>query len=354
MSQQTETKINSEIKMVSKNQGMGGNSGNFRLGLSLVLISSLMLSFQNVVTKVILFEKDVLGVFKMGGILAPGLENSLLLMFMRMAFTFPVMAFIVAPRIYKNTWKDIGSLTHYTNRTKLYATLGSAFCLFASQLSIYVALGSVPTGVATTIFFVYPTITILLVWLFYGEKPPVSLVFAMLTIYIGGFMTVPETAFSGRPDANNNYIVGGIAALLSGTAFAGYMILIKTAKMHPAPFTVVNFFTILVLSGLLLPQIDLKLDKLEWVPFLIGTGILSVTTLVGYLLNNFGVPLIGPSLTSVIGSSGPALTTMLAYLLISEKLNLYQVIGVFLVTLWVLGISVENMKKNSPPPPAKT
>lgn len=306
-----------------------------------------MLSFQNVVTKVILSERNVFGVFQMGGILAPSMGNSLLLMVLRMVIVLPIMALIVAPRLYPNTWKDIRSMGHYTNRRRLTAAIFSAICLFTSQFSIYLALGSIPTGIATTIFFIYPTVTILLVWMFYGEKPPVSLVFAMITIYIGGFMTVPGDAFTGR--GANNFLIGGPAAVISGCAFAGYMILIKSARMHPAPFTIINFSTILVFGLMMLPLFDFHVKPGNWTPLLIGTLVLGMTTLVGYLLNNSGVPLIGPSLTSVIGSSGPAITTFMAYFLIAEKLNLIQGIGVFLVTLWVLGISVENMRKNTKP-----
>lgn len=53
----------------------------------------------------------------------------------------------------------------------------------------------------------------------------------------------------------------------------------------------------------------------------------------------------GPALAAVIGATGPAITTIMAFIFINEKLEINQVIGVFLVTLWVLGISVENLKK---------
>ncbi|MCB1156726.1 MAG: DMT family transporter [Leptospiraceae bacterium] len=350
---QTETKTRTIRELKSKDTEDKDTSSNFKLGITLVLIASLMLSFQNVVTKVILSEKHVFGIFTMGGILKPSMGNSLLLMILRMVVTLPVMAFIVAPKIHKNTWVDIKSLIHYTNRGRLIAAFGSAMCLFASQFFIYLALGSIPTGVATTIFFVYPTITILLVWIFFGEKPPLSLVFAMLTIYIGGFLTIPITAFEGRTGGIYNYPLGATTGVLSGICFAGYMVLIKQARMHPVPFTIVSFSTILVAGSLMLPLFHFHVESQNWIPLAIGVLILGLTTLVGYLLNNFGVPLIGPSLTSVIGSSGPAMTAFMAYFLIAEKLNLYQALGVFLVTLWVLGISVENMKKTQKPPAPK-
>ncbi len=318
-------------------------------GLILILTSSLLLSFQNVVTRVILSPKSLFGLFD-GIVLNSSFSNSLLILVLRCAVVLPIMAFIVAPRLHKNTWQDIKDLSKPENKTRLYSVMSSGLFLFCSQLCMYIALGSIPTGIATTIFFIYPTITILLMWAFFGDKPSLPLVFAMVTIYIGGFMTIPAAAFT--PRGEGNFVLGAITAALSGVAFAGYIIMIKNAKMHPAPFTIVNFSIIFVLGLAILLQVGFEIDPARNMDLVYGTMILATTTLVGYLLQNFGVPLVGPSLASVIGASGPAVTALMALFLIDETLNLQQALGVFLVTLWVLGISVENMKK-APVPPQK-
>jgi drug/metabolite transporter (DMT)-like permease len=320
---------------------------NLTKGLILILTSSLLLSFQNVVTRVILSPKSLFGLFD-GIVLNSSFSNSLLILVLRCAVVLPIMAFIVAPRLHKNTWQDIKDLSKPENKTRLYSVMSSGLFLFCSQLCMYIALGSIPTGIATTIFFIYPTITILLMWAFFGDKPSLPLVFAMVTIYIGGFMTIPAAAFT--PRGEGNFVLGAITAALSGVAFAGYIIMIKNAKMHPAPFTIVNFSIIFVLGLAILLQVGFEIDPTRNLDLVYGTMILATTTLVGYLLQNFGVPLVGPSLASVIGASGPAVTALMALFLIDETLNLQQALGVFLVTLWVLGISVENMKKSAPLP----
>lgn len=319
-------------------------------GLILILTSSLLLSFQNVVTRVILSPKSLFGLFD-GIVLNSSFSNSLLILVLRCAVVLPIMAFIVAPRLHKNTWQDIKDLAKPDNKTRLYSVMSSGLFLFCSQLCMYIALGSIPTGIATTIFFIYPTITILLMWAFFRDKPSLPLVFAMVTIYIGGFMTIPAAAFT--PKGEGNFVLGAITAALSGVAFAGYIIMIKNAKMHPAPFTIVNFSIIFILGLAILLQVGFEIDPAHYTDLVYGTLILATTTLVGYLLQNFGVPLVGPSLASVIGASGPAVTALMALFLIGEKLDLIQALGVFLVTLWVLGISVENMKKAPAPAPKK-
>jgi drug/metabolite transporter (DMT)-like permease len=322
---------------------------NFTKGVILILISSLIMSMQNVITRVILSKKTVLGIWEMGGYISPSMGNSILILVLRMLIALPILAFLVAPRIYKNTWVDIKSLIKPENKNRRIASLASGVFLFLSSFSIYLALGSIPTGVATTIFFIYPTVTIVLLWIFFSEKPPVPLVFAMLTIYLGGFLTIPESSFSSNAD-QSNILIGAMAAAISGITFAGYVIMIRIAKVHPAPFSIIGFTIILILGVMILPLFEFQVPTDHWDELLVGCIALATTTLFGYLLNNFGVPLIGPALTSVISASGPAVTAILALVIINESLTLHQMIGVFIVTLWVVGISVENMRKASAPP----
>ncbi|WP_249065424.1 DMT family transporter [Argonema antarcticum] len=324
---------------------------NFKTGLLLILLSSLTLSFQNVVTRVILKEQSILGMIKLGGFITPSPGNSLLILAMRMIIVAPLMAFIIAPWRYPNTYRDIRQLGNPDQRGRLFSVVGSGFFLFLSQFFIYIALGNIPTGVATTIFFIYPTVTILLAWLIFRDKPTFLLILATISIYIGGFLTIPSLTTG----AKGNYTLGAITAIASGIAFAVYVILIKVSKLHPIPFSVVNFTTILFFSGLVLlvgsavPGLGFTVKPTMWPGLWVGALVLTVTTLFGYLLNNFGVPMIGPALASVVGASGPALTVIMAFFIINEKLVLLQVLGVVLVTVWVLGISVENTKPKAPP-----
>lgn len=353
MSQSKKTQVTErkEVKHSTPTNETTHSHPRFMRGVLLILISSLIMSLQNIITRVILSKQTVLGIWETGKFISPSLGNSILILVIRMLIALPILAFLVSPRLYKNTWVDMKSLLLPENKNRLIASLSGGGLLFISSFSIYLALGSIPTGVATTIFFIYPTITILILWIFFHEKPPVSLVFAMITIYLGGFLTIPEASFTGRD--SGNVLLGALAAAISGATFAGYVIMVRIAKLHPAPFSIINFTIILILGAAILPFFEFQIPNESFVELFIGCVLLATTTLFGYLLNNFGVPIIGPALTSVIGASGPALTAILALGLINEKLNLHQIIGVFLVTIWVIGISVENMKKQASANPQK-
>jgi drug/metabolite transporter (DMT)-like permease len=90
---------------------------------------------------------------------------------------------------------------------------------------------------------------------------------------------------------------------------------------------------------------------------IIGGVVLGILTLVGYLLNNFGVRFLGAARASIVASSGPVLTAVLAFVIIPSAQNALQPIsitGILLVTLGVFALSFERLLvQNKPQQPAK-
>jgi drug/metabolite transporter (DMT)-like permease len=83
---------------------------------------------------------------------------------------------------------------------------------------------------------------------------------------------------------------------------------------------------------------------------------LGVLTLAGYLLNNFGVRFLGAARASIIASSGPVLTAVLAFLIIPSAQNALQpisILGIVLVTLGVFALSFERLLVQNKAQPAK-
>jgi drug/metabolite transporter (DMT)-like permease len=315
-------------------------------GLILALLSSFTISFQNIVTKVILSKQTLLSVTELGGYLSPSPGNSLLILVMRMLLVVPLMGFVLAPLLYPNTWRDIRGLWNPEKRGSLWIVFGSGMFLFMSQFCIYIALGNMPTGVAITLFFIFPPVTALLAWVIFGARPTFIFGLATITIYLGCFLTV-SAKLTGGPQGN--LLLGVFTAIGAGLTFAGYVILTqlsgKKLKLHPAPFSVINFSVILVLAVLTLPIFPYTVEAQNWVPLWVGTIMLAATTLVGYALNNFAIPMIGGPLASVVAATGPGLTSLMALIFIGEGLGLNEWLGVIIVTLWVLGISVDNMSR---------
>jgi drug/metabolite transporter (DMT)-like permease len=246
-------------------------------------------------------------------------------------------------------WKDIRRLFQSGDRALWIKVLGRAFFLFLSQVLIYLAIGNIPAGIAITIFFIYPIVTVLGSWLLFGSRPS-RVGFLAIVGITAGLILAGWPSFATPAPGGGNVGVGVTAALGSGITFAGYVLLVQMAagKLHPIPFSLVNFAAIFVFSSLSLwvplsENFAPNIDQNVWPGLIVGGVILGVLTLFSYLLNNFAIQFAGAALASVIGTLGPALTALFGFIIINEKLQPVEILGMAVVTLSVGAMSVERI-----------
>ncbi|MEG5031618.1 EamA family transporter [Microcoleus sp. AT3-D2] len=326
-------------------------SSQVQTGLVLALSSAVVLSLFNVCLRILIKSKNprmVFGWFEFPGVVTPGFGNSLLILLMRLIVVMALMP-ILATFLYPSVWKDIRRLFESGDRALWSKVLGSAFFLFLSQVLIYLAIGNIPAGIAITIFFIYPIVTVLGSWILFGSRPSRVGFFAILGI-TAGLILAGWPSFAAQAPGGGNVGVGVAAALASGITFAGYVLLTQMAagKLHPIPFSLVNFAAIFVFSSLSLwvplsENFSPKIDQNVWPGLILGGVILGVLTLFSYLLNNFAIRFAGAALASVIGTLGPAMTALFGFLIINEKLQPVAILGMAVVTLSVAAMSVERI-----------
>ncbi|HEY9616749.1 MAG TPA: DMT family transporter [Microcoleaceae cyanobacterium] len=328
---------------------------NFQLGLILVLLSTVALSIHNVVVQIIGNGKfdpvtkvftshpaQILGAFDVGGFLQLNVGNSLLILWLRMLVVLPLMI-PVAMFLYPPLWRDIKKFLTARDRRPIVNVVGSGFFLFLSQILIYIAIGDVGPGPAVTILFMYPILTVPLAWALFGDRPTPLRWIVMFVISFGVVLTALP-----KIDPNKLTSAGGVLiAVASGVAFAFYLIFMQLGfkKLHPVPVSLVQFTTIFLLSSITLltfgPSLGAKVA--QPIGFLVGGVVLGVLTLIGYLANNFGVRFMGAARASIIASSGPVMTALLAFWIIRSPLQPVQIWGIILVTLGVSALSFERM-----------
>ena len=76
-----------------------------------------------------------------------------------MIIVVAVMAFM-ASFLYPRTWSDVRKFSRSGDRDLWLKVIGSGFFLFLSQVLIYIAFGNLSAGVALTIFFIFPSVTV--------------------------------------------------------------------------------------------------------------------------------------------------------------------------------------------------
>src|SRR4028118_1265838 len=188
-------------------------------GLVLALSSAVVLSLFNVCLRILIKSKNprvVFGLFEFPGVVTPGFGNSLLILLMRLIVVVVLMP-ILATFLYPSVWKDIRRLFQSGDRALWSKVLGSAFFLFLSQVLIYLAIGNIPAGIAITIFFIYPIVTVLGSWILFGSRPSKVGFWAMLGI-TAGLILVGSPSFAAPARSGRCAAVGGQAVLACARA----------------------------------------------------------------------------------------------------------------------------------------
>lgn len=319
-------------------------------GLIFIVLSTLALSVHNVLVGIIGYGGEIFGRFPVQGIFPLEIPNSLMLLWLRMVVVLPLMA-IVAPQLYPDIWRDIRNFLQGEDRRPVLQVIASGGFLFMSQVLIYKSISDIGPGVAVTLLFMYPLLTVPLAWFLFGDRPTPLRLVVMFAISMG-------IVFTALPRINLDLAGGSVsvwgvaAAILSSAAFAFYLVSMQLSfrRLHPVPVSFLQFCTIFVLtSSILIVGKFLGMEPGEpssQSGLYLGGIILGALTLMGYLCNNYGVRLMGAAQASIVASSGPVITAILAYFITpGEKsaLQFIQWIGVVLVTLGVVSLSLERL-----------
>lgn len=308
------------------------------IGFLTVLLAACFFCVHNVIVRVLFSTQTILGIFSTGGFVEPSLQNSLLLMAMRMAVVVPLMASLCQP-LYPQIWKDIYQLRQPQHRQSAFHAVLSGGLMFLYLALLYLSIGLIPTGVALTLFFTYPVFTACFAWVWFGNRPTRLHWLVMVGILIGSALTVP---FGNAIAVTQNLGWGIMLGLASGIAHALYTVNAQKSfeSIHPVPFTWISFAVTLGLSALCLWIWPIQASTpLQWQSLWLGGGLSAIFTFAGHLLNNYGIRQIGATTTAMIGASNPALTVVLAWFAIQETLSGVQLLGVLLVTLCVVALS---------------
>ena len=385
-----------ELKDSTSSQVNSNLSSQWLKGLGFVLLATLALSLQNVIARIATStsSKKILGgIFELGGYVtvdADKLQVSLLVLLMRVSFVVPLL-WLLLSITRAGVFGEVKQIVTGSDRTLKIKIVAAGLLLFLSQTGTYLAIKDVGPAIAVTVFFIYPTATTLLAWKIFGDRPSWQQWFAIGLIYAGctwltfaphplptkPVQTSPTPAIVATTSPSNSaatpekpkqapnigasvpptlpakpvtqssssFAIGVIEAMLAGIVFAMEGIIAQSCfgKMNPAVFTGMIFSVEWVaLLAVTLPFNTLPLNS----GLVLMGGLLSLATLSGYLFNNFGIKLIGAASVAIIGSSGPAVTSILAVLVLSESLTGENWLAIIVVTIGVILMNLAKAAKN--------
>lgn len=240
------------------------------------------------------------------------------MLFWRFAFSSFFLFLMLAPRL-KTTKSPLNVMLKA-------AGIGSVF--YASSSAFYfMACKYINSGLAMVIFFVYPGLVALLNWILYKAK--------ITKIYLLSFILITLGIIS-LADLSNVQVnfYGIMLAILSGLAYAGYLILSKKQFAILSPL--VGSLTVSIGSSIIFLVLSL-FDKgsivipydIATLAYCVGNGFIS--TALPMFLMLIGLKHINSTKASILSVSEPVFTVTCGCLLLGEVLSLQQMIGIVTV-----------------------
>ena len=223
--------------------------------------------------------------------------------------------------------------------------------VFYASTSIFLTasytIGEIPSGIATTMHFLYPVFVTSIMILFLGEKITWQKLLAVVLAF-GGVYFLSGATFGNSTSLNP---LGLIFVLVTIFTYGSYIIGVNNIKAIASmngmklTFYVLAFSCFLFLCNILVKGVEFQPVTTfhQWWNIL---ALAFIPTLVSDLTLVYAIQLIGSTTTAILGCMEPLTAVLVGIAVFGEKLNANQGIGMVLVFFAVyLVIAAQNMNK---------
>ena len=255
--------------------------------------------------------------------------NSVSAAFYRFFLSVPVLYIYlkaqgISMRITRTEFAKIALIT-------IFGYGGTAVLLFSSY-------NFIPSGMSTTIHFMYPVFTILGCMIFFKEKvSPLKLL--CVALCFGGILLF----YNGESGGS---VLGMALSFLSGVTYAFYTIYLEKSGLQKMENLKLIFYmntvaaSMILVMALLTAQFTLRLTPLAW-----GTAVFfaTATSLIGVLGYQIGVKCIGPQNAAILSTFEPITSVIVGVLVYREAFSARTLLGCLCVLSAV--VIVAKMKE---------
>ena len=232
-----------------------------------------------------------------------------------------------------------------------YQELKSLFFLatiFAlTSLGLIWSYSYIPSGIATTIHFLYPILVSAIMIVFYKERKTIRIIIATFLSFVG-------VALLCWNNDENIKIIGVILALITVVTYAIYIVGLDKFLKKTSPL-IITFYVLLFCSiifgfyAVMTTGIEQIKTGNDW--FNLFSLALFPTVLADYVLIRIvSAKYISPTEASILGVMEPVVATFMGVLFFAEHFNTFSFIGLLLVLFSVLIVIVSkanNISKNN-------
>ena len=206
--------------------------------------------------------------------------------------------------------------------------------LFAfSSVFMFMAFDYMPTGLVSTMYFVYPVITALIMTLLYGEHMSwgraISLVLALVGI---GMLYVSD----GQEQMS---IMGVILTFAAALVYALYIVITNRSRIRKMPSAKLAFWSLVVGAVIFFFRADCGMS-LQSVPSWESWGLILllaiVPTVVSCTALVMSIRYVGSTVTSILGASEPVTAVLCGTLVFGEPMSWRIFFGIVIIIVAVI------------------
>ena len=257
-------------------------------------------------------------------------------LFYRYAFALLMIGLIMKVKkcSFRLRWKEVPIL----------AAMGILFSL--SSLTLFEAYNYMDAGIASTLLFIYPILTAIIMVIFFKEKVSWITVTSILLAFVG-IALLTRTSDGGMVS-----LMGCLLVFLSSLSYAIYIVGVNRSFLKTFPSMELTFYALLfgliVYIVRLRGGIDLQIPSgfLQWG---CAIGLALFPTIISLVLMAVSIHLIGSTHASILGALEPVTALFIGVLVFHEGFTSRIALGIVLVLFAVTLIVVGNNKKVSAP-----
>lgn len=196
-----------------------------------------------------------------------------------------------------------------------------------SSLLLYEAYKYMDAGIASTILFLYPIITALLMAFVFHERIPRIIWGCLLLATLGVFILCD---MSGVSHISN---VGIILVIISTLMYAAYLVFINKGHITQMPAIKTTFYALLtgtvVLGSILIIQGHITTPTTLYWGCSIGSALFS--TALSLTFTALAIQRIGSTQTAILGAMEPLTAVLIGIIVFGEQLSLRSIIGIIII-----------------------
>lgn len=210
----------------------------------------------------------------------------------------------------------------------------------ATALFLIYSYRYIPSGVATTIHFMYPIAVSFIMMVFFKEKSSIILLLAAVISVIG----VVCMCWTG----GDIQLVGLLVAGATVVTYSFYIVGVNQSKVGRMTAEVLTFY--IVLAGTFIFFIFALVNgEVGTIPSMSSFWRLLALAFLCTVVSDFtlvlAIKLVGSTTTSILGSMEPVVAVLVGVLYFSESFNVYSFVGISLIIVSVIMVVAKTSKK---------